>query len=402
VRLVRLTLRNFRNYRRLEFSPERGISVFAGANAQGKTNLLEAVYLLATTRAARGNDADLIRQGAAEDGPPAAFVAGRAEGRHGEVSVEVAVAAREGAPAATTPPGGVERANKRLRVNGVPRRASEVIGQITAVLFTANDIDVITGAPALRRRYLDITIAQTDTSYIRAQQRYSRALLQRNSLLRRIDEGRAPAEELAYWDGEIVREGARIVRARALTVATLSLAARDYARRLSDDRELLDVTYAPQTPLPAGELPAEEAIETVLRSALAATRRREIALGQTLIGPHRDDLRFALDGAPVAAFGSRAQQRTAALALRLAEAAYLAGANADPPILLLDDIFSELDAERRRAVLALLPEAQQVFITTAERDEAATAAAAGAHVYEVQAGTLTPRADGGEAHSASQ
>ena len=393
MRLLRLTLRNFRNYRRLEFAPERGTSVFVGANAQGKTNLLEAVYLLATTRAARGNDADLIRHGAAEDGPPAAFIAGRAEGRHGEVTVEVAVAAREGAAATPAPPGGVERANKRLRVNGVPRRASEVIGQITAVLFTANDIDLITGAPALRRRYLDITIAQTDTVYIHAQQRYSRALLQRNSLLRRIAEGRASVEELAYWDGEIVREGARIMRARASTVATLSLAAREYAERLSERREQLAVAYAPQTPLPGGDLATEEAVEAALRQALTVSRRREVALGQTLIGPHRDDLRFALDGAPVSSFGSRAQQRTAALALRLAEAAYLAGANADPPILLLDDIFSELDAERRRAVLTLLPEAQQVFVTTAERGEAAAAAANGARAYEVEAGTLTPATD---------
>jgi DNA replication and repair protein RecF len=391
VYLARLTLRNFRNYHRLEFAPARGLSVFFGANAQGKTNLLEAVYLLATTRAARGNDADLIRWGAAEDGPPAALVGGRAETHRGQVTVEIAIAAREGVSASPTPAGGVERASKRLRVNGVPRRASDVIGQITAVLFTAADIDLITGAPALRRRYLDLTIAQTDTGYIRAQQRYSRALLQRNSLLRRIDEGRASVDELAFWDGEIEREGARIMRVRAETMATLCLAARDFATRLSDGRETLEVTYAPQTPLPDESAPGEEAIAEALRRGLITVRRREIALGQTLVGPHRDDLRFALNGAAVAAFGSRAQQRTAALALRLAEAAYLAAANADPPLLLLDDIFSELDAERRRAALALLPEAEQVFVSTAEQSEAEAAAGEGAHAYEVRAGTLTPR-----------
>lgn len=385
--LVRLELRNFRNYRRLDLDARPGVTLVVGANAQGKTNLLEAIYLLATTRPARGNDADLIRWDAAEDGPPAARVTGRAETRRGAVTVEVAIAARtDNGPA--PPTRGAEHAGKRLRVNGVPRRASDVIGQITAVLFTADDIDVITGAPALRRRYLDITISQTDQLYIRALQRYGRALLQRNSLLRRIDDGQASPDELAFWDGEIAREGARIVHTRARTMEALCLAARDYHRRLSGGREDLQVTYAPQTALEGDSAPPVEEIEALLRRGLTRSQRREIALGQTLIGPHRDDLRFALNGAAVSSFGSRAQQRTAALALRLAEASYLAGVNADPPVLLLDDILSELDAERRRAVVALLPEAQQVFVSSAEPEEITALMGESAQTYAVRDGTL--------------
>ena len=192
--LARLALNNFRNYRRLELAPARGVTLIAGTNAQGKTNLLEAIYLLATTRPARGNaEAELIRWKAAADGLNAARVIGEGERKQGPVVVEVVVVGRE--PGAG-PAGAVEHASKRLKVNGVPRRASEVIGQITAVLFTAEDIELITGPPSARRRYLDITISQTNGGYVRSLQRYSRVLLQRNSLLRRIDEGRASVEEL--------------------------------------------------------------------------------------------------------------------------------------------------------------------------------------------------------------
>jgi len=379
VYLTHLTLRNFRNYRRADLALARGITVFYGGNAQGKTNLLEALYLLATTRPARGSDADLIRHDAAADDLPAAYVAGRVETRRGSLFIEAAIAPRD--PIATAP---LEHVAKRLKINGVPRRAADVIGQFTAVLFTATDLDLITGAPALRRRYLDITIAQTNTSYLRTLQRYNRALLQRNSLLRRIDEGRAHAEELDVWDDEIAREGGRIVRARGETVRALARAAHEHARRLSGGHEALTVAYAPQLALAGEELPAPEQIAAALREQLRAARRREIALGQTLVGPHRDDLRFTLDGMALALFGSRAQLRTAALALRLAEADYLATTNADPPVLLLDDIFSELDAERRHAVLTLLPEAEQVFVTTTDR----ALAAEGTRLYEVREGCI--------------
>lgn len=385
MQLVQLTLNNFRNYRRLELAPLPGLTLIAGANAQGKTNLLEAIYLLATTRPARGGEAELIRWGAAAEGLNAARVAGRAERRYGPVAVEVVVVGRD---AGTT--GATGHASKRLKVNGVARRASEVIGQITAVLFTASDIELITGPPAGRRRYLDITISQTDPAYVRALQRYSRVVLQRNHLLRRIDEGEAKLDELGYWDDELVSAGALIMHTRRRTMQALCIGARDYHGKLSDGREELQITYDPQTPLPEeGEetTPPVEEIAGRLRAALHRLRRREIASGVSLAGPHRDDLRFQLDGVPIAAYGSRAQQRTAALALRLAETAFLNAVNDDPPILLLDDILSELDEARRRAVLGLLHDAAQVFVSTAEPDRFAGVGDAAA-VYHVQAGGL--------------
>src|SRR5262249_21639419 len=158
-------------------------------------------------RPVRGSgDAELIRWGVAEEGLPAARLIGRAERRIAPVTVEIIIAARDERRGAERV---VEHTTKRLKVNGVPRRASDVLGQITAVLFTASDIDLITGPPAIRRRYLDITISQTDIAYVRALQRYQRVLLQRNHLLRRIAEGQARADELGFWDEEVIKSGAR-------------------------------------------------------------------------------------------------------------------------------------------------------------------------------------------------
>ncbi len=383
--LARLRLSNFRNYERLDFTPTTGVTLIHGRNAQGKSNLLEAIYLLATTRPARGSEAELIRWQAAAEGFGVARVVGEAERKQGPVAVDVTVAPRQENGQERR---GANHASKRLKVNGVPRRASDVIGQIAAVLFTAGDIDLITGPPALRRRYLDITISQTDPLYVRALQRYQRVLLQRNSLLRRIDEGHARADELTYWDEQLVREGAQIMHTRQQTMAALEIAAREAHAALSGGQERLTIAYTPQTPLPEDVAPRLGEIEAGLRAGLHKQQRREIALGQTLVGPHRDDLQFSLDGVLVSAFGSRAQQRTAALALRLAETAFLTSADRDPPLLLLDDIFSELDESRRVAVLGALGGADQVFVTTAEPDRFGPEFRRDATVYEVCAGVL--------------
>lgn len=390
--LARLRLSNFRNYARLDFTPKAGVTLIHGQNAQGKSNLLEAIYLLATTRPARGSDAELIRWQAAAEGFGVARVNGEAERKAGPVTVDITVAPRE--ENGSDERRGGSRATKRLKVNGVARRASDVIGQIAAVLFTASDIDLITGPPASRRRYLDITISQTDPIYVRALQRYQRVLLQRNTLLRRIEEGKGRADELSFWDEQLVREGAQIMHTRQLTMAALEIAAREAHSSLSGGRERLTVAYAPQTPLPDEPSPALGEIETRLRAGLRAQQRREIALGQTLVGPHRDDLQFSLDGVLVSAFGSRAQQRTAALALRLAETAFLTSADRDPPLLLLDDIFSELDETRRAAVLGALGGAEQVFVTTAEPDRFGPEFRRAAAVYEVCAGVLRVETEG--------
>jgi DNA replication and repair protein RecF len=368
MRLTHLGLTNFRNFARLDLELPGGPVLFVGENAQGKTNLLEAVYLLATTRSLRASsDVELIRRAALSDPLGAARVVGQGLRHTGRVQVEVAVARRDG-PAGN---GAGPHAAKRLRVNGIAHRAAGVIGHVLAVLFTSLDIELVTGPPSGRRRYLDITLSQLDPAYLRALQRYTRVVQQRSSLLRAIDEGRAGADQLATWDEELVAQGALLIAARADAITALNDRAAAVHGRLSEGRERLAIAYLPQlgddegTPPDPSNVPA---IRNRFRASLGRRRRKEIAAGMCLVGPHRDDLRFTLDDESAATFGSRAQQRTVALALRLAEAGFLQERSGEAPVLLLDDILSELDERRRAAVLTTIAGVEQALITTADLD----------------------------------
>jgi len=305
--------------------------------------------------------------------------------------VEVAVVARPPGGLALGGPASRLPASKRLRVNGVARRASETVGQVTAVLFTTQDIDLIGGPPALRRRYLDITLSQVDPAYLRALQRYGKVVLQRNALLRRIQEGAAGLDELSFWDDEMAREGAYILGSRGRAVAALALLARETHRALSGGGEDVSLVYLPQLSRAwdgdrVAAASSDELVSALLQ-ALASGRQRDVAAGVSLTGPHRDDLLFLLDGRPAAAYASRGQQRTAALALRLAEARFLLERSGEYPVLLLDDVLSELDETRRRAILLAASEFEQVLITSVDADRFDVA---DAHLYHVVAGKVEP------------
>lgn len=400
MRVRSLSLTNFRNYRQLELSLPGGALLFVGENAQGKSNLLEALYLLATTRSTRASsDGELIHQGAGEAEPPVARLVASVERRSGLVELEIAIVGQmRGVPGAPTGGQGASgrgpTALKRLRVNGVVRRASDVVGQLAAVLFTSQDIDLVGGPPVLRRRFLDITLSQIDRDYLRALQRYQKTMTQRNALLRRVQEGAAHPDELAFWDGEQAQEGGRIVAERARAVGELASLAAEAHRALTEGREELGLTYEPQ--LGSGWDGARAAsadaaeLSTALLEALAANRRRDVAAGVSLVGPHRDDLLFVLDGQPAAAFASRGQQRTAALALRLAEARFLLARSGEHPVLLLDDVLSELDEARRRCVRGAADGFDQVLVTSAEADSFDRQSWSQAALYCVKGGRIEP------------
>jgi len=383
VYLSRLTLQNYRNYTSLDLRLAPGPAVFLGANAQGKSNLLEAIYLLATLRAPRSrSDLDLIRTDALATELPAARIGATAQRRRGEVDVTIAIGAGTG---------GHSHASKRLQVNGVPRRASEVIGQIAAVLFTAQDMDIVTGPPALRRRYLDVTLSQANPLYLRALQRYGRVLLQRNNLLRRIHEGAGKPDQLVFWDQELANGTAAIATVRSEAVSWLNRQAAAMHDRLSGGAEQLGIAYQPQLPPPLkieslALSPSE--LQSRLLEGLRTCQGREIEAGASLYGPHRDELAFAVDGSHLAAFGSRAQQRTAALALRLAEVGYIEAECGDKPLLLLDDILSELDEGRRRAIVDALRDVDQILITATEADRFGTDFLGRVSRYRVSAGRV--------------
>ena len=381
--LRHLSLANFRNYERQELDLAPGPVLLLGENAQGKTNLLEAVALLATGRSERAaTDADYIAWAARDDPQPVARITALAHRTPHDVAVELTVAGRAGAH-------GNLVASKRFKLNGVARRASDVVGAITAVLFTTDDMELVKGAPSGRRRYLDVMLSQVDHHYLRALQRYTKLVMQRNALLKRIQDGAARRDELAYWDEELARDGATLFAARAAAVAELARNAADAHARLSAERERFDLAYEPRFAegWPPSRIAAADAadVAAALLDKLRATHARDVAAGVTLSGPHRDDLSMTLGGEPASAFASRGQQRTAALALRLAEARLLHDRAGERPLLLLDDVLSELDESRRHSVLAAI-DADQVLITSPDPDRFPPSYTASAQLFEIRAG----------------
>jgi len=390
--LAQLSLTNVRSFRRLDLELRPGMHVIAGPNGSGKSNLLEAIALLATTRSTRAsNDGELISWAALEDEPlPVGRLSAHVSTREGPVTVEVVIGARAG-QAGETP-----AATRRFRVNGVARRASDLIGRLRVVLFSADDLGIIGGAPAARRRYLDVTISQLDPAYVRALQRYQRVLQQRNSLLRRLQERRGAASELDFWDQELAESGATVITARAATLAALARGASERYLELAPAREELAICYRPALPPPLSEQVDEPAAALAPRllETLVELRRRDIQAGATRIGPHRDDVAFLLGGHPAGASASRGQQRSAALALRLAEVALSTARTGEAPVLLLDDVLSELDAARRARVLATAYEVDQVFITTPDPDRPGPDELPSARRYQLLNGTVRPIEDG--------
>ena len=453
-----LDLAEFRNYAHLDRDLPTGISVIGGANGSGKTSLLEAIYLLATTRSPRAAyDAELVNTGAVADlgVPPFARIAAHIERRAGPVALELIIARDDNRPlaiptgdvpemAAGTP--GAPVARKRIKINNVARRAVDLIGQINVVLFTPQDVDLVTGEPALRRRYMDITISQVDHRYVRTLAQYNKLLLQRNALLRQMrEQARNPhspgvREELRYWDEELAHTGAFIVLRRQVWVTRINRLAGDLHTQLAGAGDTagappfkghLQVAYAsavapaaraaitPQiaaqwatvaADIPASDEPLEvarlqtriphaESLVTRLKEEILAQldklRTDEVRRGVSLLGPHRDDLRVTVGDLALGTFGSRGQQRTAVLALKLAEVGLMRLETGDSPILLLDDILSELDAYRRAFLLRTLtgPLARadrppQVLITTTDWTPFDPAFLAGATRFEVEEGEL--------------
>jgi DNA replication and repair protein RecF len=388
VQCAQLSLVNFRNYVRLDLDMASDAVIIVGENAQGKSNLLEAVYCLATTKSFRaGSDRELINWYAGGGDLAYARLSAQVVRQSGPLKLEVVVsegARREGP--------GNSPVGKRFKVNGLPKRAFDVIGMVNVVHFAPQDVDLVAGPPSTRRRYLDITIAQVDSRYVRSLAHYGKVLLQRNALLRRIRDRQSRPDQLGYWDSELVNAGAYVVMRRLETVARLARLGHESHRDLAAQRELLEIGYrstVPATVDPGSDVDARlEAIAEAFREALAAAIQREVALGSSIVGPHRDDLTFQVDGRDVGVYGSRGQQRTVALALKIAEGAFIKEESGEWPILLLDDVMSELDEVRRGQVLGSVQPGQQVILTGTELETIDPAFRERARVLRVQSGAI--------------
>lgn len=374
-----LSLTNFRNYGRLELDLAAGVTLLHGDNAQGKTNLLEALYYLATTRSPfPGNDNQLINWHAAAQDEP--LVVGRLVATIATAEDERVVEMRL---IQENRGNGQQGFRREALVNRRKVRLIDLLGALQVVLFLPEDIQLVTGPPASRRRYLSITICQADSVYCRTLSQYNKVLEQRNALLRQLAEGSGSTDVLTIFTERLVELGSQLFARRAAFFAEIGREAqRVHYEALTKGREALRVAYLPQLDWSdngrepdrlrqAGEWlqaqqDAPDRIADRFAAALQASRRADLARGATSVGPHRDDWVFRVNGRDLAEYGSRGQQRTAILALKMAEIEWMAAHSGEKPILLLDEVVAELDEYRRDLLLQYVCTAPQAILTATD------------------------------------
>lgn len=373
-----LSLNNFRNYARLEIPlPHNRPIVLHGENAQGKTSLLEAIYYLATSRSPyTTSDRQLIHWRMESEPLPFARLSAEIMTRQqGLQRLEVTLFLDMS--------NGLTRFKKTIRLNGVEKRVMDTVGLLTVVLFLPRDLALVEGAPSDRRRFMDETLSQVDKDYLAARDIYEKVLPQRNALLRRIADKLAAPDELAYWDEQLAQAGAVIIAGRQQFLRELEQEAQKNHHDLTGDRETLTLQYQPSF-LPTAEGDGQlsfgilgldlhreltpSQIQPQFYEALQRERGESIARGATLSGPHRDELRLMINGRDSGLYGSRGQARTAIMALKLAQLAWMRQRLGEWPVLLLDEVIAELDAKRRAYLLARLNGEAQTLVTTTELD----------------------------------
>lgn len=393
-----LSLTNFRNYARLELSlPAHTPILLHGANAQGKTSLLEAIYYLATARSPyTTSDRQLIHWGAEDEPIPFARCAGDIISRQTRTRVEITLLLDRTA-------GGAPRFRKTVKINGVERRVMDLVGLLNVVLFLPQDLALVEGSPSDRRRFMDNTLSQIDAAYLDALEIYERVLPQRNALLRRIADRQASPAELTYWDEQLVTAGAKLIAGRQQFLRELEYNAQKAHLELTGQRELLTLIYQPSfSPTVEGsgqlsfsapgldlhrELSAEQIAPQFARR-LAAEMPEAIQRGMTLSGPHRDELRLYINERDCGLFGSRGQARTAVMAIKLAELTWMRDRIGEMPVLLLDEVIAELDAQRRAYLLARINGGAQTIATTTEIDIFSADFLARASIWRVETGRI--------------
>lgn len=364
MKINKLILRNFRNYPNLTIDFSSKLNIFVGDNAQGKTNILEAIYIGSVGRSHRNNsDEEFIKWDETSAGIELYFSRQEVDNTLGFKFYK--------------------EKRKEIVLNDFFIKPKDVIGSLTTVLFSPEDLSLIKGMPALRRRFLDIEISQAVPAYYRHLLQYNRILNQRNNLLKKIREKKSNIDLLDSWDEQLINTAAIIVNKRREVLKKLAMLANLMHRKLSSSKENLTLSYC-QTMADVNQVttPLEWYSHIIKQS-----RPIDIARGSTSIGPHRDDITIQVNGKDLKSFGSQGQQRTGILALKLAELEFLKSETGEYPILLLDDVMSELDNQRREQLLAFIRDRIQTFITAT--DIAYFANMKIGQYYRVNKGTVT-------------
>lgn len=338
MKIKQLKLKNYRNYDLLDLEFDSSTNIFYGDNAQGKTNILESIYLCGTTKSHRGTkDRDLIKFGEEESHIEAVV-------EKNEVPFKIDIHLKKNSP-------------KGIAINKMPiRRASELFGIINIVFFSPEDLNIIKNGPSERRRFIDLELAQLDKVYLSDLSNYNRIVNQRNKLLKDSYNRQELLETLDIWDMQLAQYGNKIINRRNLFIYQLNEIAGKVHERLTGGKEFLNISYEPSN----GNKDLEQAIKN--------NREKDIKMKSTSVGPHRDDICFMTDEVDIRKFGSQGQQRTAALSLKLSEIELVKQVTKDTPILLLDDVLSELDKHRQNYLLDSICDVQTLITCTGVDD----------------------------------
>lgn len=365
MRLNSIQLQNYRNYEHIELATDSQVNLFVGRNAQGKTNLLESIYVLALTKSHRtSKDKELIGWQANE-----ARIRGEVDKRYGAVTLDLSLSTQ----------------GKKAKINGLEqRRLSEFVGTLNVVMFAPEDLEIVKGTPGIRRRFLDMEIGQVQPGYLHALGQYSKVLQQRNNYLKSSAPGSANQAMMEVWNMQLAEYGVKIVKKRQSFLQKLQKWAQQIHSGITAGNEELTIVYKPSFE----NDPAED--ESILFNQfmlkLSDVRDQEQRRGMTLVGPHRDDMAFYINGKEASVYGSQGQQRTTALSLKLAEIELIHEEIGEYPLLLLDDVLSELDQHRQTQLIETFQSKVQTFITTTGLESVNISKLHDSRVYQVKEG----------------
>ncbi|HEX5839058.1 MAG TPA: DNA replication/repair protein RecF [Anaerolineales bacterium] len=397
--LKHLSLTNFRSFTRLDVDLPRRVVVLVGANAQGKTSILEAIYFLAAFTSFQTHaDRQIVNFTEAKNNT---LTVTRLVAEYQRGNSRHRLEAR-----LILEPTGVlnsQRLRKEILLDGVKRPASEAIGHFNAVIFVPQMSQIVEGAPEDRRRYLNLALAQSTPAYARVLSEYNQALTQRNALLKALGERGGSPDQLDVWDEALARFGAQILLWRIEAVQQIERLASRVHSQLTHGTEILRISYEPAfdpLPKPNGQLGLKintvvnrsgldlKSIQTGFQDRLREIRRDEVYRGVTTIGPHRDELRFLANDIDLGHYGSRGQIRTTLLALKLAEVSWMKERTGEWPVILLDEVMAELDLQRRADLLKYIGESEQVLFTTTDLNLFTPEFAESADVWRVESGRV--------------
>ena len=363
--LKEIHLNRYRNYDRLSLRTDHQVNLFVGANAQGKTNLLEAIYVLALTRSHRTHkDKELIAWQAEQ-----AIIEGGVERELGRLLLQVKLSQH----------------GKKASINGLEqRKLSQYIGSLNAVMFAPEDLEIVKGSPGIRRRFLDVELGQVYPTYLYHLTQYQKVLAQRNNMLKNW----TPAGQVMMdiWDEQLAEYGSKIIRKRQQFITQLQGWAEEIHAGITKGEEQLRIVYKPSFDCEPGA--DEPVLINQFMIKLSQVREQEIRRGTTLVGPHRDDLEFLINDRDAQTYGSQGQQRTVGLSVKLAEIELIRHEIGEYPLLLLDDVLSELDQTRQNQLIATFQSKVQTFITTTGTESLKLQLLDDAVIYNVEGGQV--------------